>query len=188
VALLLGLRLAARRPRRMVLSAVSIAITVSTIVTVLTAQAWLDAHQLHTSSGLEDPQDTRLRQVMLIITVVLVILAAINITFITWSTVIDSRRQLAVTRALGATPGQVSAALSTAQLLPAVVGVILGIPGGIGLYAAVSNNSGSTVTPPVSWLIAVVLGSLIVVGGLTAIPARIAARRPVAPVLQSELA
>ena len=112
---------------------------------------------------------------MLIITVVLVILAAINITFITWSTVIDSRRQLAVTRALGATPGQVSAALSTAQLLPAVVGVILG-------------NSGSTVTPPVSWLIAVVLGSLIVVGGLTAIPARIAARRPVAPVLQSELA
>jgi uncharacterized membrane protein HdeD (DUF308 family) len=37
-------------------------------------------------------------------------------------------------------------------------------------------------------LIAVVLGTLLVVAGLTAIPARFGARRPVAEILQSELA
>jgi ABC-type glutathione transport system ATPase component len=42
--------------------------------------------------------------------------------------------------------------------------------------------------PPLSWLIAAVLGTLLVVAGLTAIPARIGARRPVAEILQSETA
>jgi putative ABC transport system permease protein len=42
--------------------------------------------------------------------------------------------------------------------------------------------------PPLWWLIAVVPGILIVVAALTAIPARIGARRPVAEILQSELA
>jgi putative ABC transport system permease protein len=42
--------------------------------------------------------------------------------------------------------------------------------------------------PPLAWLLAVVLGTLLVVAGLTAIPARIAARRPVAEILQSETA
>jgi putative ABC transport system permease protein len=37
-------------------------------------------------------------------------------------------------------------------------------------------------------LVAVVLGTLVVVAGLTAIPARIGARRPVAEILQSETA
>jgi hypothetical protein len=37
-------------------------------------------------------------------------------------------------------------------------------------------------------LIALVLGTAMVVTGLTAVPARLAARRPVAEILQSELA
>jgi hypothetical protein len=46
----------------------------------------------------------------------------------------------------------------------------------------------STTMPPLWQLLAVVPGTILVVAGLTAIPARISARRPVAEILQSELA
>jgi putative ABC transport system permease protein len=42
--------------------------------------------------------------------------------------------------------------------------------------------------PPAWQLVAVMLGTLVAVAGLTAIPARIGARRPVADILQSETA
>jgi hypothetical protein len=42
------------------------------------------------------------------------------------------------------------------------------------------------VAPPIWWLVAVVLGTAVVVAVLTAIPARIGARRSVAVVLQTE--
>jgi putative ABC transport system permease protein len=77
--------------------------------------------------------------------------------------------------------------LSAAQLLPALPAAIVGIPAGIALYAAVSN--GQTLTIPPAWqLLAVVAATLLVVAGLTAIPARIGARHPVAEILQSETA
>jgi putative ABC transport system permease protein len=101
--------------------------------------------------------------------------------------VLDSRRPLAVARALGATQEQVSAGVSAAQLLSALPGAIVGIPVGIGLVTAVSRGGSSALLPPAWSLVAVVLGSVLVVAALTAIPARIAARRPVAEILQSEL-
>ena len=42
--------------------------------------------------------------------------------------------------------------------------------------------------PPAGWLAAAVLGTLVVVAVLTSIPARAGARRPVADVLQAEVA
>ena len=186
VPLLLGLRVAARRPRRVVLGAVSIAITVSGIVAMLAAHARLNATQLAGSSGLDDTRTDRLNQVLLVITLMLVALAAVNAIFITWATVLDARHSSALARALGATPQQVSAGLSAAQMLPALAGAILGIPGGIGLFAALSAET--TTVPPLWQLLAVVPGTVLVVAGLTTIPARIGARRPVAEILQAELA
>jgi putative ABC transport system permease protein len=185
--LLLGLRLAARRPRRLVLSAASVAITVATIVAVLVYHAGKAQQAPGVSAGLNAPQADPVGQVLLVITVTLVALAAVNAIFISWATVLDARHHSALSRALGATPEQVSAGLSAAQVLPALPGAILGIPAGIGLYAAVSNG-GVVAIPQLSWLVAVVLGTLLVVAGLTAIPARIGARRPVAEILQSETA
>jgi hypothetical protein len=52
----------------------------------------------------------------------------------------DARRSSAVARSLGATPGQVSAGLSGAQVLPALAGALLGIPGGIGLVGLVAGR------------------------------------------------
>ncbi len=182
---MLGLRVAARRPRRTALCVISVAITVTGIVAVLAARAQLNAQQVVGSSGLTDPRADRLNQVLLVITVMLVALAAVNAVFITWSTVLDARHSSALERALGATPEQVSAGLSAAQVLPALAGAILGIPGGIALFNAVSPSRSADL--PSWWLLAVLLGTPLVIAALTAIPARLGSRRPVAEILQAEL-
>jgi ABC-type lipoprotein release transport system permease subunit len=185
VPLLLGLRVAARRPRRIILGVISIAISVSGVVAALTAHAQLNSGQPGAGSALNSFRADRLDQVLLVITITLVTLAAVNAIFITWATALDARHSSALARALGATPQQVSTGLSAAQVLPALAGALLGIPGGIGLFAAVGD---STTIPPLWQLLAVVPGTVLVVAGLTAIPARLGARRPVAEILQSELA
>jgi hypothetical protein len=70
---------------------------------------------------------------------------------------------------------------------PECLSVPLTGPAGIVPAAAVSHGATAAV-PPAWWLVAVVLGTLIVVAGLTAIPARIGARSPVAEILQAETA
>jgi ABC-type lipoprotein release transport system permease subunit len=180
VPLLLGLRLAARRPRRTVLGVVSIAITVSGLVAALAAHADL-------LEGSNSVRADRLDQVLLVITITLVVLAAVNAIFITWATALDARRSSALARALGATPQQVSAGLSAAQVLPALAGAVLGIPGGLELIA-VADPDAATPMPPLWQLLAVVPGTVLVIAALTAIPARLSARRPAAEILRSELA
>jgi putative ABC transport system permease protein len=185
VPLMLGLRIAARRPRRTTLSAASIAITVTTIVTVL----MVHAHTIQKAggAGLSNPRIDRQNAVILALTLVLSILAAVNVIFITWATALDTRRSSTLARALGATPGQIAAGLSVAQVLPTLPATIIGIPTGIELYAAIKQGTTLDVPSP-SALLIVVLGTLLVVAALTAIPARIGARHPVADTLQSELA
>lgn len=123
----------------------------------------------------------------MVFTLALAALAAVNALLITWAMVVDARRSSAVARALGATPGQVSAGLSGAQVRPALIGALLGIPGGFGLVEAVRHSAGSVITaPPAWWLAAVVIGTVAVVAVLTTVPARIGARRSVAVVLQAE--
>ena len=185
VPLLLALRLIGRRPRRALLSVFSVAVTVSGLVAVLIVHAHED-QRLGAGSTLGDPRIERLDQVLMVFTVALIALAAVNAILITQAMVVDARRSSAVTRALGATPAQVSAGLSAAQVLPTLVGAILGIPGGFGLVEAVRKGGGVVTTPPAWWLVALVAGTLAVVAVLTAVPARIGARRSVASVLQAE--
>jgi putative ABC transport system permease protein len=110
-------------------------------------------------------------------------LAAINAIVITWTAALDARHASALARALGATPGEVSAGLSAAQVLPAFAGAVLGIAGGLALWAAIGDEH-----DPKYWqLLAVVAGTVLVVAALTTIPARLAARRPVTETLRAEL-
>jgi putative ABC transport system permease protein len=178
------LRAAPGRPRRVTLGVISITISVSGVVAALTAHAQLNADQLGPGSALNSFRADRLDQVLLLITITLVTLAAVNAIFITWATALDARRSSALARALGATPEQVSAGLSAAQVLPALAGAALGIPGGIGLFAATSDTD--TIAPPLWQLLAVVPGTVLVVAGLTAIPARVTARRRVTEILAAE--
>ena len=73
----------------------TIALTVTGIVTALAAHAGL---------GGSDHAIDRLNQVLLVFTVTLVALAAMNAIFVTWATVLDARHSSALARALGATP------------------------------------------------------------------------------------
>jgi ABC-type lipoprotein release transport system permease subunit len=184
VPVLLALRLAARRPRRIVLNVVSVAVTVSGIVAVLVVHAVYNS-QAGGSSSVPNPEVVSLSTVTLVLTVMLGLLAAVNAILIAWATVVDARRSSALERALGATPIQVSVGLSMAQLLPALVGALIGIPGGIELFTA-ANSGGSTVIPPAWWLVVTVFGTMLALAGLTAIPVRIGTRRPPARALQAE--
>ena len=101
---------------------------------------------------------------------------------------LDARQTSALARALGATPQQVTAGLSAAQVLPALVGALLGIPGGIGLVSAVSRDGKTVTLPPLWWLVATVLGTAAAVAAITVVPAWLGTGRPPGEVLQSELA
>ncbi len=189
VPLLLGLRLVARRPRRAILGAASIAVTVTGIVAVLAFHATAGQKSFSgASNGLSDPVASRDEQMLTLLTMALVALAVLNAVFAAWATVLDSRLASALARALGVTPRQASAGLAAAQVLPALPGALLGIPLGIGLFAAANGSGGRVLTiPPAWWLGAAVLGTLVAVAGLTTIPARIGARRPAAEILRSEI-
>jgi ABC-type lipoprotein release transport system permease subunit len=116
----------------------------------------------------------------------------VNAIFITWATVLDNRHSSALARALGATPGEVSAALAAAQVLPALAGAILGaFPGGFALFHAINAITGGDsdrATLAALWqLLALVAGTVLVVALLTTIPARLGGRRPVTRTLRAEL-
>ena len=89
---------------------------------------------------------------------------------------LDTRHTSALARTLGATPQQVSTGLSAALVLPALAGVLLAIRRH-GLFVAVAGGA-TLIRPPAWWLLATVLGTVVGVAALTAIPSRLGARRP----------
>lgn len=183
VPLLLGVRLMTRRLRRPLLSCVSFAITGSAIVAVLIFHASVRGHA--GQSGLLGPGDAQVSQLLLVLTVVLVLLALVNVLAITWATVLDSGRFSAIVRSLGASRRQTAAGLTAAQLMPAFAGTLVAIPAGTLLYAAVQNG-GPQASPSSWWLLVMVTGTLLAVAALTAIPVQVSARRPIAAALAEE--
>jgi putative ABC transport system permease protein len=190
---LFGLRLVARRPRRALLNMANIAVTMTGIVTVIVFHAFANGKlsgssgSALTAGGLSNPVINRDEQMLTIVTVMLVTLAVLNALFTTWATVLDARRASALMRALGARARQVSSGLVVAQLLSALPGVVLGIPLGLGLFKAAVHGGA---VPPETWFaVAVAVGAtLVALAGLTVVPARIGARRPVVEALQAEAA
>jgi ABC-type lipoprotein release transport system permease subunit len=181
VPLLLASRQLSRRPRRALLNTASITTTVTGIVAILASHAHTPIANLTISNLKLD----RFNELTAIITVMLVILAAVNTTFIGWATAADGRFSSALERALGATAGQVTAGLSMAALLPALPGAIIGIPLGIAVYHLLA--SGTPLAVPPAWQLAgVFLATLLAVTILTAIPSRLGARQSPAQVLQTE--
>jgi putative ABC transport system permease protein len=184
VPLLLGLRLITRRPRRALLTVASCAVTATAIVAVLVFHASVRAAGGFT--GAPDPGHLRVSEVLLVVTVAMVVLAAVDAVVTAWATVVDTRRFSAVVRSLGATPRQSAAGLSAAQVLPALIGGIVGIPAGEALYAVVQHG-GRQASPPAWCLLVMVAGILVAMAALTAIPARFGAQRPVCEALAAEV-
>ena len=181
-ALLIGVRINARRPRRARLVMVNTLITTTTLVAILMENTRVVRFDLGYTQ-LANPRWERGEQAMILLTVVLCILALINAVVSTWTAVLDARQPLAVARTLGATPAQAGVGLAAAQLLPAIPGVAMGIPAGIALVASLSTDE--VQYPPGSWLLATALAVLFAIAALTAIPAMAATRRPVVHTLQS---
>ena len=184
--LLLGLRLIARRPGRAVLYGCNIPTTLIVISALLMIYAQ-PVRGYPGSSMANVQRAAQERHLLLAVTAVVVALAIVNTIAITWTTALEARPTMAIARTLGATPGQITAGLSTAQLVPTVPGAIAGIPLGIFLCLLFSPG-GDVVMPPAWWLLTAVLATLLVTVVLTAIPARIAARESVARTLSAESA
>jgi ABC-type antimicrobial peptide transport system permease subunit len=176
VSLLLGLRLIGRRPARAMLAVVSTAVTATGLVTILTSAAM-------NGGGLHNPRAERLAQVTGTITVMLLMLAAVNTIFLTWATVADGRQASALSRAFGATPAQITAGLSAAQVVPALIGAVAGVPAGLLLYRLMTQTS--PVVPSASRIALVVGGAVLAVAACTAVSAGFGARRPGAEVLNA---
>ncbi|HYB87129.1 MAG TPA: FtsX-like permease family protein [Streptosporangiaceae bacterium] len=185
VPLLLGMRLVARRPGRALLSGASIAVTATGIVAVLAFHTTVNLISAGAAHGLGNPVVTRDEQMLQVLTVVLVALAVLNAVVTAWATVQDTRHTSALARALGASPHQIGAAISAAQLIPALPGALLGIPLGIGLFA-VASHTGMLTIPSAWWLAAAVLGTLAAVDLLASVTARIGSRHPPGEILQAE--
>jgi len=184
VPVLLGLRLIARRPGRAFLQASSITATVITITALLIIFV-----QRQVSYGIDSPhlgslKDAQSRHLIVAVAVALVILAAVNTLTTTWTTAVEARHTMAVARTLGATPGQIAAGLSAAQLLPTVPGALFGIP--LGVAFCLPFSGAGTIYPPAWWLFGIALAVVLATAALTALPARLAARRSVAQTLSAE--
>ncbi|MCL7379982.1 FtsX-like permease family protein [Streptomyces sp. 35G-GA-8] len=182
--LLLGIRLLARRPGRAVLASAGTAATTIMVTAMLAWHTELGAAPAHRRFGPIEVRTDQTGEVLLAVTLALVTLSALNTVLLGWSTAVQARRALTISRTLGATPGQVVTALCVAQLLPAVPGVAAGIPVGLGLYWLF----GTQITPPGSWLLSAALAVLLAVAALTALPAWIHTRKPAARVLNAETA
>ncbi|MEH1165487.1 FtsX-like permease family protein [Micromonospora sp. CPCC 205539] len=180
-ALLIGVRINARRPHRARLVTVNTLITTAALAAVLTILAQDDDPLNLGYSELPDPRNERTLQAMLIVAGVACFLALLNTIVSTWTAVLDTRHPLAVARALGATPAQAGMGLAVAQLLPALPGVAAGIPFGTEMYLFFDGER----YPPAAWALTTAFGVLVAVATITAIPALAAARRPVADTLQS---
>lgn len=192
VPLLLALRIAARRPRRAVLTMVSLAITISGLYVALVLATFLD-DTATLAGGIEDARTEQLNQVLLVVVVIVLTMAAVNAIFVTWATVLDNRHASALACALGATPRQVCSAVASAQVLPAFAGALIGaFPGGFALFHAINaitgGDSNRVSLPPIWQLLALVAATVLVVVSLTAVPARLGGRRSVTAALQTEMA
>jgi putative ABC transport system permease protein len=195
VPLLIGLRHTARAPRRMTLAVMNLSFTVGMVVAALCIRHLADQRDLRMATsdvfvpGAGNPFLDRLNQAVLAVMVALLAMAAMNTLLIGWATALEARRHNALLRALGSTTRQITAGLCGAQVLPAAAAGVLGIPVGLGIFAAATRLSGVDhveLVPPLGWLLPVPLVTVAVVTALMLWPARSTRRVGLAGVLAGE--
>jgi putative ABC transport system permease protein len=178
--MLLGVRLSGRRPRRAVLTALSVAVAVCGAVVVLYAQAGIRADG-GGANGPANPQVAQLDAVTTALTLLLAAMVAVNLVFVSRAGAVDAQRVLAVARTLGISPAEAAVSLGVAQIVPAVAGLAVGWGCGVVLFHALSSHP---VSPPPAQLVALAVGMVTAIVLLTAVPGRVEARRPVAETLR----
>lgn len=186
IPLMLGLRLAARRPRRALLTAAGTFTVTTGLSAALTFQAQPPFRLDLGASTLPDPNDVLTNHIVQGVIVAVIVLAVVNAAATAWNAALDARRPLAVARTLGATPGQVTTGLIAAQLLPALPAAAIGVPAGMGLYALLQVGPNAVLLPSSAQTVGMVTATLLALAALTAAPARLGARHPVYKALHSQ--
>ncbi|GAB1820072.1 ABC transporter permease [Herbidospora sp. RD11066] len=184
--LLLGLRLVARRPGRALLHACGTAATCVGITVMLLVYAQPEQGWDFGGVVMTDLQDDKARELLVGVTLALIALSVMNTVTMVWTTAKESRATMAIARTLGATPGQITAGLSFAQLLPTLPGALAGIPFGLFLQWLFGPDEPFALS--LGWLLLIPIPIMLVTAGLTALPARLSARRSVAETLNAETA
>ncbi|MDP9793671.1 putative ABC transport system permease protein [Catenuloplanes nepalensis] len=184
VALLLGVRINARRARRARLTTVNTLITMTALAAVLTGAVQAPGTEDLGGTVIPDVGGDRLRAATVLLIVLVCGLALLNTAVTTATAALDARQPLAVARSLGATPAQAGLGLAVSQVLPALPGVAGGALFGVALQRFFHETYGPEPYAPAWWLVAAATVVLLVVAALTAVPAVATARRPVADALR----
>ena len=98
----------------------------------------------------------------------------------------ERSRELGTLHALGATPGQLAGASALSQGLLGLIGAMLGIPLGLGLYTGFVETSGIETSAPPGPIGAVAIAAVAIAAAAAAVPALILQRHPISEALAAE--
>jgi putative ABC transport system permease protein len=98
----------------------------------------------------------------------------------------DAARSHAALRAVGATRRQTVITLIVSQLFACAIAVVGGIPLGLGLWSLMEGGDLPEVRVSAPSLVLLAIAVPLAFTAIVSLPARLAARQPVAPLLTSE--
>jgi putative ABC transport system permease protein len=189
----LGLRSARRRPGQLLTNATGLALGVAMIVVALGLHASLGllkaerAVSGHALNGLGiDSLYGQVRMIVLGTAGLLLVLGTINAFIVAAFAARDSARNHAAMRAVGATPRQTVTTLIVSQLGACLWAVAIGIPLGLGLWSLIEGGDLPRVPVSGASLALLAVAVPVAFAAIVSIPARLLARRPVAPLLTYE--
>jgi len=185
VPLAVGARTLLAGRARALLLASAISLTGAAFVFALSMQASLDAQPV----GQVSDVPAELPVLVYTLDGVLLLIAITSLLAIALLGLRERLRDFGVLKAVGLTPRQVASTLVSPYALLAVVASAVSVPVGIGLYIATYRAAGGDGDPtlaPWASLALVPVATVLLVVLATSVPARMAARAPVADVLRTE--
>jgi putative ABC transport system permease protein len=189
----LGMRSAWRRPGRLLTNAAGLLLGVAMIVVALALRDSLGLLSLKPSEPGHAASDAavailydQVRAVILATAGLLLVLATINAIIVATFAARDAASNHAVLRAVGATPRQTVTALVVSQLGACAIAVVVGIPLGLGLWSLMEGGDLPQVSVSTRALVLLAAAVPVVFAAIVSVPARLLARRPVAPLLTYE--
>jgi ABC-type lipoprotein release transport system permease subunit len=185
VPLHVGVRSLLASRARVVLLAAAISLTGSAVVFALSMQAALDDRP----HG--EPSDVPVELPALVYALdgVLLLVALTALVAIALLSVRERLHDFGILKAVGLTPRQVASTLVSPFAVLAGVAGMASVPVGLALYVvvyAVAGGEGDPVVAPWSWLLAVPVGTVLLVLLATAVPARVTTRSPAVEALRLE--
>jgi putative ABC transport system permease protein len=189
----LGIRSAWRRPGRLLTNAAGLLLAVAMIVVALALRDSLDVLSLRSPEPGHAASDAavavlydQIRAIILGTAGLLLVLGTVNAFMVATFAARDAARSHAALRAVGATPRQTVITLIVSQLFACAIAVVGGIPLGLGLWSLMEGGDLPEVRVSAPSLVLLAIAVPLAFTAIVSLPARLAARQPVAPLLTSE--